>query len=109
MQLKLLGKTQVRPSLSDAEEAFPSCLRSRCIRQSIPREPGTQMALYSASAGAPATVERVFFDCVAIADSLYDADAVSDGDESQSIGNHAYYLKLPSNYQATLQIQTRFR
>ena len=104
---KLLGKTQVRPSLSDAEEAFPSNVSvpgAGVFAESIPREPGTQMyTLYSASAGAPVTVERVFFDCVAIADSLYDADASSSdgGDESQSSGNHAYYLKLPSNYQAT--------
>ncbi len=104
---KLLGKTQVRPSLTDAEEAFPSNVSvpgAGVFAESIPREPGTDFyTLYSASAGAPATVEKVYFDCVAISDSLYDADATSGdgGDESQTIGNHAYYLKLPSAYQTT--------
>jgi hypothetical protein len=104
---KLLGKTQVRPSLSDAEEAFPSNVSvpgAGVFAEAIPREPGTDFfTLYSASAGAPATVEKVYFDCVAISDSLYDADASSadGGDESQSQGHHAYYLKLPSNYQTT--------
>lgn len=104
---KLLGKTQVRPSLTDAEEAFPSNVSvpgAGVFAESIPREPGTDFfTLYSASAGAPATVERVYFDCVAISDGFYDADATSadGGDESQIAGDHAYYLKLPSNYQTT--------
>lgn len=104
---KLLGKTQVRPSLTDAEEAFPSNVSvpgGGVFAEPIPREPGTDFfTLYSASAGSPATVEKVYFDCVAISDGFYDADASSadGGDESQSAGDHAYYLKLPSNYQTT--------
>ena len=104
---KLLGKTQVRPSLTDAEEAFPSNVSvpgAGVFAESIPREPGTDFfTMYSASAGGPATVERVYFDCVAISDGFYDADASSTdgGDESQSAGDHAYYLKLPSNYETT--------
>lgn len=104
---KLLGKTQVRPSLSDAEEAFPSNVSvpgAGVFAETIPRQPGTDFfTLYSASVGSPATVERVYFDCVAIADGRYDADATAadGGDESQTIGDHAYYLKLPSNYQTT--------
>lgn len=104
---KLLGKTQVRPSLTDAQEAYPSNVSvpgAGVFAESIPREPGTDFfTLYSASAGAPATVERVYFDCVAISDGFYDADATSadGGDESQTAGDHAYYLKLPSNYQTT--------
>lgn len=104
---KLLGKTQVRPSLTDAEEAFPSNVSvpgAGVFAETIPREPGTEFfTLYSASVGAPATVERVYFDCVAISDGFYDADAASadGGDESQTAGDHAYYLKLPSNYQTT--------
>ena len=104
---KLLGKTQVRPSLSDAQEAFPSNVSvpgAGVFAETIPREPGTEFfTLYSASAGAPATVERVYFDCVAISDGFYEADATAadGGDESQTAGDHAYYLKLPSNYQIT--------
>jgi len=110
---KLLGKTQVRPSLTDAEEAFPSNVSvpgAGVFAETIPREPGTDLfTLYSASAGAPATVEKVYFDCVAISDSLYDGDAsaADGGDESQSQGNHAYYLKLPSNYETTSSNPTR--
>lgn len=104
---KLLGKTQVRPSLTDAQEAYPSNVSvpgAGVFAESIPREPGTAFyTLYSASAGAPATAEKVYFDCVAISDGFYDADAASGdgGDESQTAGNHAYYLKLPSAYQTT--------
>ena len=104
---KLLGKSQVRPSLTDAQEAYPSNVSvpgAGVFAESIPREPGTEMyTLYSASAGAPATVEKVYFDCVAISDGNYDGDDTSadGGDESQSTGDHAYYLKLPSNYQTT--------
>ena len=104
---KLLGKAQVRPSLTDAQEAYPSNVSvpgAGVFAETIPTEPGTEMfTLYSASVGSPTTVERVYFDCVAISDGLYDADAsASDGgDESQSQGDHAYYLKLPSNYQTT--------
>lgn len=104
---KLLGKTQVRPSLTDAQEAYPSNVSvpgAGVFAETIPRIPGTDMfTMYSASAGSPATVEKVYFDCVAISDGFYDGDAsaADGGDESQSQGDHAYYLKLPSNYQTT--------
>ena len=103
---KLLGKTQVRPTFTDAEEAYPSNVSipgAGVFAETIPREPGTELfTLYSASAGAPATVEKVYFDCVHIGDSFYDGnDSGEGGDEAQGEGYHAYYLKLPSNYQTT--------
>jgi len=104
---KLLGKTQTRPSLTDAQEAYPSNVSvpgGGVFAESIPREPGTEyFTLYSASVNAPATVERVYFDLVAIGDGLYDADAASEdgGESGQNAANHAYYLKLPSNYETT--------
>ena len=105
---KLLGKTQTRPKLTDAEEAFPSNVSvpgAGVFAESIPSEPGTDyFTLYSASAGAPATVERVYFDLVGIADSVYDGgleDSAEGGDSAQGTTTHAYYLKLPSNYQTT--------
>jgi len=106
---KLLGKTQTRPSRDVAEENYPSnvsVVGGGVFAESIPREPGTDFyTLYSASAGAPATVERVYFDLVPILDGYYDADAsATDGGESgenPQLGNHAFYLKLPSNYETT--------
>jgi len=105
---KLLGKTQTRPKLTDAEEAFPSNVSvpgAGVFAESIPREPGTDyFTMYSASAGAPATVERVYFDLVGITDSIYDGgleDSDEGGDSAQGEATHAYYLKLPSNYETT--------
>ena len=105
---KLLGKSQVRPSLTDAEEIFPSNVSmpgAGVFAETIPREPGTDFfTMYSASEGAPATVERVYFDLVAIGDSVYDAgleDSAEGGDSAQGSTTHAYYLKLPSNYETT--------
>ena len=75
---KLLGKTQTRPKLTDAQEAFPSNVSvpgQGVFAESIPREPGTDyFTMYSASSGAPATVERVYFDLVGITDSIFDRD-----------------------------------
>ncbi len=104
---KLLGKTQTRPSLTDAQEGLPSNVSvpgAGVFAETLPRQPGTEyFTMYSASAGAPATVERVYFDLVAIGDSVYDADAASEdgGESGQNSTTHAYYLKLPSNYETT--------
>ena len=62
--------------------------------------PEQTFTLYSASAGAPVTVERVYFDIVPISDGFYDGgleDSAEGGDSAQGNANHAYYLKLPSN------------
>ena len=104
---KLLGKAQTRPSFTDAQEAYPSNVSmpgAGVFAESIPREPGVAYyTQYSASDGAPATAERVFLDIVPISDGFYDADSdASEGGESgQGSANHAYYLKLPSNYETT--------
>ena len=105
---KLLGKTQTRPKLTDADDAFPSNVSvpgAGVFAESLPSEPGTDyFTMYSASEGAPATVERVYFDLVGIADSVYDGgleDSAEGGDSAQGSTTHAYYLKLPSNYETT--------
>lgn len=104
---KLLGKAQTRPSLTEAQEAYPSNVSmpgGGVFAESLPREPGTNYyTQYSASDGSPATVERVYFDLVPIGDGNYDADADADdgGDSAQGQTDHAYYLKLPSNYETT--------
>ncbi len=56
---------------------------------------------YSASAGSAVSVEKVYFDVVAISDTIYDAnDSGGGGDEASNSGTHGYYLKLPSNYES---------
>lgn len=103
---KLLGKAQTSNLKSDVNETIPSnvSLPSEGIfAEAIPNSPGTAVfSMYSASAGGPATVEKVYFDIVSISDTIYDAnDSGGGGDEASGNGPHGYYLKLPSNYQTT--------
>ena len=103
---KLLGKAHTSNLKTDVNESIPSnvSLPSKTVfGEDIPNDPGTQMyTLYSASAGGPATVERVFFDIVSLSDTIYDAnDPGGGGDEASGNGPHGYYLKLPSNYEST--------
>lgn len=103
---KLLGKAHTSNLKTDVNESIPSnvSLPSKTVfGEDIPNDPGTQMyTLYSASAGGPVTVERVFFDIVSLSDTIYDADDPGGGgDESSTSGPHGYYLKLPSNYEST--------
>jgi hypothetical protein len=103
---KLLGKAHTSNLKGDVNESIPSnvSLPSEGIfGEPIPNAPGTDFyTLYSASAGAAATVERVYFDVVAISDTIYDAnDSGGGGDEASNNGTHGYYLKLPSAYQTT--------
>jgi hypothetical protein len=103
---KLLGKVQTNNKFTEAQEAYPtnvSVISDGVFAEDIPNEPGTAYnTVFSASSGSPATVERVYFDLVSIADSVYDGDdSDGGGEESQSPGPHAYYLKLPSDYEST--------
>ena len=103
---KLLGKAHTSNLKSDVNETIPSnvSLPSEGVfAEAIPNSPGTDFfTMYSASAGGPATVERVYFDIVSISDTTYDAnDTGGGGDEASGNGPHGYYLKLPSNYQTT--------
>ena len=103
---KLLGKTHTSNLKSDVNESIPSnvSLPSEGVfAEPIPNSPGTDFyTLYSASVGAPATVEQVYFDVVSISDTIYDANVDGGGgDEASTSGPHGYYLKLPSNYETT--------
>lgn len=103
---KLLGKSHTSNLKTDVNESIPSnvSIPSKTVfGEDIPNDPGTAFyTLYSASAGAPATVEQVYFDIVSIADTIYDAnDSGGGGDEPSANGPHGYYLKLPSDYQTT--------
>ncbi len=103
---KLLGKAHTSNLKSDVNEIIPSnvSLPSEGIfSEAIPNDPGSEFfTMYSASAGAPATVEQVYFDIVSISDTIYDANVSGGGgDEASGEGPHGYYLKLPSNYETT--------
>lgn len=103
---KLLGKAHTSNLKGDVNESIPSnvSLPSEGIfAEAIPNDPGdTFYVLYSASAGAPATVERIYLDVVAISDTVYDAnDSGGGGDEASNSGTHGYYLKLPVDYEST--------
>jgi hypothetical protein len=103
---KLLGKAHTSNLKSDVNESIPSnvSIASQGVfAEAIPNSPGTDFfTMYSASDGGPATVEQVYFDIVALSDSIYDADVSGGGgDESSGNGAHGYYLKLPSNYETT--------
>ena len=75
---KLLGKAHTSNLKSDVNEIIPSnvSLPSEGVfAEAIPNNPGSEFfTLYSASAGAPATVEQVYFDIVSISDTTYDAN-----------------------------------
>ena len=103
---KLLGKAHTSNLKGDVNESIPSnvSLPSEGIfSEAIPNDPGDSFyVLYSASAGAPATVERVYLDVVAISDTVYDANVSGGGgDEASNSGTHGYYLKLPVDYEST--------
>jgi hypothetical protein len=103
---KLLGKAHTSNKFSDVNEAIPSNVSmpsDGIYAEEIPNSPGDAFfTLFSASAGGPATVERVYFDVVGVDGSEYDAnDPNGGGDEASDYGKHGYYLKLPSNYQTT--------
>ena len=94
---KLLGKAHTSNLKGDVNESIPSnvSLPSEGIfGESIPNNPGTSFyTLYSASAGAGATAERVYLDVIAISDTIYDANVSGGGgDEASNSGTHGYYL-----------------
>lgn len=103
---KLLGKAHTSNLKGDVNESIPSnvsIVSDGVFAEEIPNSPGTDVfTLYSASAGKPNTVEKVFLDVVAISDTIYDANVSGGGgDEASTSGTHGYYLKLPANYETT--------
>ena len=105
---KLLGKAHTSNIKDVSNEPYPSSVSvvaEAVFGESVPNAPGTAFyTLYSASAGGPATVEKVEFKVISDSSTIYDADSVSgggSGDESSESGPHGYYLQLPSNYEST--------
>ncbi len=103
---KLLGKAHTSNLFSDVNESIPSNVSmpsDGVFAEAIPNSPGDEFfTMMSASDGGPATVERVYFDIVALSNTNYDAnDTGGGGDEASVSGSHGYYLQLPANYQTT--------
>ena len=110
-QKKLLGRAHTSNLKSDAQEAIPSNIQvssQTIFGQSIPDNPTqTLYLMQSASAGAAATVEYVYFIVQPIGGTSYDANTGSfgqvgfgGGDEETAAGTHGYKLVMTGNYES---------
>lgn len=103
---KLLGKAHTSNLFSDVNESLPSSVQAPSqiiFGQDIPNSPvRTEYLIQSASAGKPGTIEYVHFEVTSLSNTIYDANVSGGGgDEGSSSGAHGYYLKLPSDYEAS--------
>ena len=103
-----MGKAHTSNIKDVSNEPYPSnvsVVSEGVFGEPIPNDPGTDFyTLYSASAGGPATVEKVEFAVISDSSTIYDSDSVSGGgpgDESSDSGPHGYFLQLPDNYETT--------
>ena len=105
---KVLGKAHTSNKKDISNEPYPSnvtVVGEGVFAESIPNDPGDEFyTLYSASAGAPATVEKVYFAVKPDTSTQYDADQEAQGgqgDESSDFGVHGYYLQLAGDYETS--------
>ena len=105
---KLLGKAHTSNLKDVSNEAFPSnvsVVGGGVFAESIPESPGSSFyTIYSASAGAPGTVEKVFFKVVEDTTTRYEADDEANGgsgDENSVYGPHGFHLQLAKDYETT--------
>ncbi len=105
---KLLGKAHTSNLKDVSNEGFPSnvsVVGGGVFAESVPETPGSSFyTIYSASAGGPGTVEKVYFKVVEDTTTRYEADdetSGGSGDENSVYGPHGFYLQLASNYETT--------
>src|SRR6056300_1288042 len=105
---KLLGKAHTSNLKDVSNEGFPSnvsVVGGGVFAESVPETPGSSFyTIYSASAGSPGTVEKVYFKVVEDTTTRYEADDETNGgsgDENSVYGPHGFYLQLASNYETT--------
>lgn len=100
---KVVGRAHTRGDISDLQENIPSGVQmstETIFGEGIPGSPAN--APGTTLWGVTSTVQYVELDAVVISGTNYDADSSSDlaGDDTpQNVGPHAWYLKLPSNYE----------
>ena len=100
---KVVGKAHTRGDISDLQENIPSGVQmstETIFGESIPEGPSNPPG--DVLWGVTDTVQYVELDAVVIPGTIYAAasDSKYAGDDTpQSEGPHAWYLKLPSNYQ----------
>lgn len=105
---KLLGKAHTSNLKDVSNEAFPSnvsVVGGGVFAESVPATPGSSFyTIYSASAGGPGTVEKVYFSVVEDTTTRYEADDETNGgagDENSVYGPHGFYLQLASDYETS--------
>ena len=101
---KVLGKAHTRGDISDLQESLPSNVQlsaSTIFADSIPEGPDNPPtdSLWLSSGN----VQYVSLEAIEIAGTRYDADSSADfggEDSNQNTGPHAWYLKLPYDYES---------
>jgi hypothetical protein len=105
---KLLGKAHTSNLKDVSNEGFPSnvsVVGGGVFSEAVPSTPGSAFyTIYSASAGGPGTVEKVYFKVVEDTTTRYEADDETNGgsgDENSVYGPHGFYLQLASDYEVS--------
>lgn len=105
---KLLGKAHTSNLKDVSNEGFPSnvsVIGGGVFAEAVPSSPGSSFyTVYSASSGAPGTVEKVYFKVVEDITTRYEADDETNGgsgDENSVYGPHGFYLQLASDYEVS--------
>lgn len=100
---KVLGKAHTRGDISDLQESLPSNIQlsaATIFAEYIPASPDDDIPLNMWE--SIDTVQYVSLDAVEIAGTRYDADSNADlggDDHNNTNGPHAWYLKLPDDYE----------
>lgn len=104
---KVLGKAHTRGDISDLQESLPSNIQlsaATIFAEAIPSGPTEDIPLTFFE--TISTVQLVSLEAVEIAGTRYDADSSSDlggEDTNNTNGPHAWYLKLPDDYETVSQ------
>lgn len=100
---KVVGKAHTRADISDLQEVLPTGIQMNSFTIFGEKVPGNPDEYPTTTMWQAANnVQLVTLDAVEIPGTIYDADSGSDfggEDTPQSEGPHAWYLKLPDDYE----------